>query len=109
MAVSLVEVSVSTDTQLSVRLMTARKTPSRRGAVMCASVNTMAIMVAMFGSIMPTPFATPTMRADEPAMGASEILFTVSVVMIPVATSLASLFGKGTGNAAIPLRMFSMG
>ena len=109
MAVSLVLVSVSTDTQLSVLLMTPRKMSFNFCGSTCASVNTIAIRVAMFGSIMPTPLATPTTRAVDPAMVADEILCTVSVVMMPRATSSASLSGSGKGSDAIPARMLSMG
>ena len=73
-AVSLVLVSVSTDTQLSVLLMTPRKMSFNFCGSTFASVNTIAIRVAMFGSIMPTPLATPTTRAVDPAMVADEIL-----------------------------------
>ena len=108
-AVSLVDVSVSTETQLSVRLMTPRKMRSRLLSLTFASVNTIAIRVAMFGSIMPTPLATPTTRAVEPATVASLTLCTVSVVMMPRATSSASCAGSGNGIAFMPERMRSMG
>ena len=90
MAVSLVEVSVSTETQLKVRSITRRHTASNVVPSTRASVNTNVMSVAMFGSIMPTPLATPTTRADPPATVASAILGTVSVVMIPRATAAAS-------------------
>ena len=83
---SLVEVSVSTETQLNVRSMTRRKTASSRSPSTAASVNNRVISVAMSGSIMPTPLATPTTRAADPAMVASAVFITVSVVMMPVAT-----------------------
>ena len=108
-AVSLVLVSVSTDTQFRVRLMTERNVESSSCGSIAASVNTIAIRVAMLGSIIPTPLATPTMRAEELATDADAILCTVSVVMIPRATSSASLSGSGEGRPAIPARMFSMG
>ena len=108
-AVSLVLVSVSTETQFSVRFTTSRNTESSDGASIAASVNTIAIIVAMSGSIMPTPFATPTMRAPDPATVASWILCTVSVVMMPRATSSASWWGSGTGRRSMPARMRSIG
>ena len=82
-AVSLVEVSVSIDTQLNVLLMTRRKMTLSFSLDTSASVNIMVMRVAMLGSIIPTPLATPTMRALLPAIVASAILCTVSVVMIP--------------------------
>ena len=78
---SLVEVSVSTLTQLKVRSTTDRNVASSAAEVNAASVKIIAIMVAMSGSIMPTPFATPTTVAA-PAVAAA-VLGTVSVVMMP--------------------------
>uniref|UniRef100_A0A6J7Q2U8 Unannotated protein n=1 Tax=freshwater metagenome TaxID=449393 RepID=A0A6J7Q2U8_9ZZZZ len=61
-AVSLVEVSVSTDTELKVLSTTLRNIASSASGAISASVKIRAIIVAMFGSIMPTPLATPTTR-----------------------------------------------
>ena len=108
-AVSLVDESVSMETQLNVRLTTRRKIASRSFDETAASVKIMEIIVAMSGSIIPTPLATPTTRAVDPATVASETLCTVSVVMMPRATSSASFAGKGKGSAAIPVRIRSIG
>ncbi len=67
------------------------------------------ISVAMSGSIIPTPLATPTTRAADPAMSAAATLRTVSVVMIAVATASASSSGRGVSTAAIPARTWSIG
>ena len=69
----------------------------------------MVMSVAMLGSIIPTPLATPTMRALLPAIDASAILCTVSVVMIPCAIATASLLVIAAGMAAKPVRIRSMG
>ena len=69
MAVSLVDVSVSTETQLNVRSITRRKMTSRSSASIAASVKHSVMSVAMSGSIMPTPLATPTMRAAPTTRG----------------------------------------
>jgi hypothetical protein len=61
----------------------------------------------MFGSIIPTPLATPTMRTSPTVADAT--LATVSVVMIPAATIEASTDGKGEGMAASPARTRSIG
>ena len=106
-AVSLVEVSVSIETQLNVRSMTRRKIGSRSPAVRRASVNINVIRVAMLGSIMPTPLATPTMRAAPTDVLAT--FETVSVVMMPVATRSASTDGNDAGMAARPARTRSIG
>ena len=58
--------------------------------------------MAMFGSIIPTPLATPTMRASPTDVSA--ILGTVSVVMIPRATGSMSWHGSFDGIAARPAR-----
>ena len=109
MAVSLVDESVSMETQLNVRLTTRRKIASRSFDDTAASVKIIEIIVAMSGSIMPTPLATPTTRADDPATVASDTLCTVSVVMMPRATSSASFAGRGKGKAAMPVRIHSIG
>ena len=109
MAVSDVDVSVSTETQLNVRSMTRRQIASRASPSTAASVNAMVINVAIFGSIIPTPLATPTTRAGPAPIVASAILCTVSVVMMPRATESASLLGNGNGKDANPVRTFSMG
>ena len=61
-AVSLVEVSVSTERQLNVRSITdlniGRSSPGERRA----SVRNSVMSVAMSGSIIPTPLAMPTME-----------------------------------------------
>ena len=64
---SLVEVSVSTLTQLNVRSTTRRNTTSRSVLESSASVKSNEMCVAMSGSIMPTPLAMPTTRAGLPA------------------------------------------
>ena len=58
-----------------------------------ASVSTNASIVAMSGSIIPTPLATPTMLAVSPSVVGTfaEATFgRVSVVIMAVATSTAS-------------------
>ena len=60
---SLVDVSVSMLTQLNVRSTTRRNASSRSSAATAASVSSTAIIVAMSGSIIPTPLAIPTTRA----------------------------------------------
>ena len=87
---SLVDVSVSTLTQLNVRSTTRRNAASRSADVSSASVNSSEMCVAMSGSIIPTPFAIPTTRAVLPATVASASLGTVSVVIIPRAGRSAS-------------------
>ena len=77
---------------------------SSAGASIAASVKTIAIKVAMFGSIIPTPFATPTTRAAEPEIVALAIFAIVSVVMIARAMSSA-LVVLCPCIAAIPVRM----
>ena len=62
-AVSLVDVSVSTLTQLNVRSTTRRNVASSSSAPISASVVITAIIVAMSGSIIPTPLAMPTTTA----------------------------------------------
>ena len=108
-AVSDVDVSVSIDTQLKVRSITRRQIASSASPSTSASVNAMVMRVAMLGSIMPTPLATPTTRAGPEPIVASAILCTVSVVMMPRATESASLLGSGNGKASKPARTFSMG
>ena len=108
-AVSDVDVSVSTETQLNVRSITRRQIASSTSPSTLASVKTMVIKVAIFGSIIPTPLATPTTRAGPEPIIASAILCTVSVVMMPRATESASLLGNGNGKDANPVRTFSMG
>ena len=63
-AVSDVEVSVSTDRLLNVGATTRRHSASRRSGSIAASVKAKVSIVAMLGSIMPTPFAIATTRAD---------------------------------------------
>ena len=89
--------------------MTRRQMASSTPPSTSASVNAMVINVAMFGSIIPTPLATPTTRAGPEPIVASAILCTVSVVMMPRATETASLLGNGNGNDTNPVRTFSMG
>ena len=76
---------------------------------MSASVKIMVINVAMFGSIMPTPFATPTTLALEPLIVASATLCTVSVVMIPFATASAEVVVNSLGIALSPFRTCAIG
>ena len=63
MAMSLVEVSVSTLKALKVLSTIRRKISSSLSELISASVVMTAIIVAIFGSIMPTPFAIPTIVA----------------------------------------------
>ena len=63
-AISLVEVSVSTLSALNVVPTTFLKMRSNSAVERSASVIITAIIVAMFGSIIPTPFAMPTMEAS---------------------------------------------
>ena len=63
---SLVDVSVSTLTQLKVSSTTRRNTASRSMPGRSASVNKNEMCVAMSGSIIPTPLAVPTTRAVLP-------------------------------------------
>ena len=86
-AVSLVDVSPSIDTQLNVLSATRENVLCSTSAEMSASVKIMAIIVAMSGSIIPTPFATPETTAELPAIIADDVFSTVSVVMIPRAIS----------------------
>ncbi|CAB4602454.1 unannotated protein [freshwater metagenome] len=69
----------------------------------------MVINVAIFGSIIPTPLATPTTRAVDPAITASAVLCTVSVVIIPRATSSVEVSSKTCGIAAKPVRTLFIG
>ena len=106
-AVSDVEVSVSTETQLNVRPITRRNTASRASAVSSASVKNMVMRVAMSGSIMPTPLATPTTRAA-PHVAAANFGW-VSVVMMPRATASASVPESVAGMDARPVLTRSIG
>ena len=68
-----------------------------------------AIIVAMFGSIMPAPLAMPTTRAAVPATVHSAILTLVSVVMMPrAARSIVGSSGTA-GRAAMPASIRSSG
>ncbi len=93
-----VEVSVSTESELNVRSTTRPNMRSSSAAGSSASVNTKANIVAMSGSIMPTPLATPTIRQSPTC--ASAILGTVSVVIIASATAPASVTGKRSARPA---------
>ena len=89
-AVSLVEVSESTLTQLKVSSTTEVNTSRRVGVSTSASVRMTAIIVAMSGSIMPTPFAMPATVTGPPSpevISARAVFGTVSVVMMPRAQS----------------------
>ena len=110
-AVSEVEVSVSTLRLLKVRATTSRVVRSSRSAGTSASVSTKVSMVAMSGSIMPTPLATPTIRgASGPSPTLAEaVLANVSVVIIPVATRMASVSVNGPVSCARCERMRSIG
>lgn len=61
-------------------------------------MKTNASIVAMSGSIMPTPFATPTTRHSPTR--ASATLGTVSVVIIADATTVASVTGNRSVHSA---------
>ena len=104
-----VDVSVSIDTQLNVRSITRRNTVSSSVGAIAASVKNSVIRVAMSGSIIPTPLATPTIRAGPGPTVADATLGWVSVVMIPAATGSASLPAKGQVSASSPDRTRSIG
>ena len=106
---SLVEVSVSTLTQLNVRSTTRRNVASRSAADSSASVNSSEMWVAMSGSIKPTPLAMPTTLAELPATTASASFGTVSVVIIPRAGPAASSDVRVSGSASMPARIRSIG
>ena len=102
-AVSLVDVSVSiadaveraVDDTPEDRRRARRRRPS-------ASVSSTAIIVAMSGSIIPTPLAMPTTRAGRRRPCAAATFGTVSVVMIPRAAASASVptgSGRHRGHA----------
>ena len=63
---SLVEVSPSTEIALKLRSAARRRAACRYAGVAAASVITNASIVAMFGWIMPAPFANPTTRPRRP-------------------------------------------
>ena len=83
--------------QLNVSSTACRHSLLRVMASTSASVSTNASMVAMSGSIMPTPLATPTTRAG-PAR-CTAVLGTVSVVIMARATSTASASNAGVAQA----------
>ena len=60
---SFVDVSPSTETALNVASTSSRSTVRKNFGATAASVHKKASVVAMFGAIMPAPFATPTTRA----------------------------------------------
>ena len=69
-------------------------------------------MVAMSGSIMPTPLAMPTTLASPPSTVRTDALATlgwVSVVMIPVAAANASVPSNGPCNDDRCARIRSIG
>ena len=87
--VSLVEVSESTVILLKLTPTASRRICERCAAAMGASVVTMAIMVAMFGMIMPEPFdmpptvkVTPSKPSSSPEKLTAYSFGCVSVVMI---------------------------
>jgi hypothetical protein len=90
---SLVEVSPSTVTQLNDRSTTRLSMPCRSFFGTEASVATKPSMVAMFGLIMPAPFAMPvTVTSPVEILILVENAFgTVSVVMIASAADSQSL------------------
>ena len=111
-AVSEVEVSVSTDRQLKVSSTAPRKARSSSSGASSASVRTSAIMVAMSGSIMPTPLATPTISAVPPPVVGSVARATfgwVSVVIIAVATSVGPATKGSPATRSRCVRSRSMG
>ena len=108
-AVSLVDVSVSMLTQLNVRSTTRRKRRSSSLGSTSASVSSTAIIVAMSGSIIPTPLAMPTTRAGPSPTRASATFGTVSVVIIARAAATASVAVGAAGISATPARMRSSG
>ena len=89
--------------------MTRRNIASSSFGSIAASVKSIVMSVAMFGSIMPTPLATPTTRAVLPETCAAAILCTVSVVMMPRATDSAFVSRRILGIAAKPARTASIG
>src|SRR5512146_3293282 len=87
--VSDVLVSVSTDSMLNETCTAARSMRSSDDGSIAASVKMYASIVAMFGSIMPDPFATHVIMAS-PTF--AEMAFGyVSVVMIPAAPTSGSI------------------
>ena len=75
----------------------------------------MEMCVAMLGSIMPTPLATPTIRAGVPVCSegppttASANFGLVSVVMMARATSVASVDSGNDATPEMPARILSIG
>ena len=69
----------------------------------------MVMSVAMFGSIIPTPLATPTTLALEPLIVACATLCTVSVVITPFATASAEVATNCCGIDLSPLRTWAIG
>ncbi len=92
---SLVDVSVSTETQLNVRSITERNRGRSSPGAMRASVRKTAMSVAMSGSIIPTPLPNPTTVA--PPKLADATFITVSVVMIARAQASTSATVNDSG------------
>ncbi len=89
-------VSVSTDKRLNEAPTASRSMLSRSAASKAASVKMYASIVAMFGSIMPEPFATQVIVALPTR--ADNALGCVSVVMMPSAPTI----GSSCNSLAIP-------
>ncbi len=106
---SLVDVSVSMLTQFNVPSTTSRKRASSSPPGTSASVTTTAIIVAMSGSIIPAPLATPTILASLPATTCSAIFGRVSVVIIAAAARSIAGSGSCAGTAATPSSIRSIG
>ena len=97
--------------QLNVRSITCLKIGRSSPGANRASVKNRVINVAMSGSIIPTPLATPTtVGALGPSPTRAEAtLATVSVVIMARATRKASVSENGYRTEAIWERIFSMG
>ena len=111
-AVSEVEVSVSTDRQLKVSSTAALNAASSTSGSTAASVKITAIIVAMSGSTIPTPLATPTTWAVDPVVvviSRTAVLGWVSVVIMAAATARASEPNSAPASPSRWVRSRSMG
>ncbi len=104
--VSDVLVSLSTDSMLNETSTARRNMPSSTSASIAASVKMYDSIVAMFGSIMPEPFATQVIVALPTV--AESALGCVSVVMIPSAPTSGSSC-RSTDIPRMPRSMRSIG
>ena len=108
---SLVDVSPSTVRQLNVRSTTRRKTDSRTGRGMAASVVMTESIVALWGWIIPAPFAMPPIRTGRSPIRPStaQVFSRVSVVMMARAAASHPSGLKAATAAGIPFNSFWMG